>query len=226
MPAHDNPTREAPQQDRPRRGFGRRRRSKALLALKAIAALLLLALSFGAGFGAGRAYESGGEVRLDTSVIESQIADCSELSTAELTYNGFVRYENGKIPFLSRKAFSMTYKAQVRAGVDLSKAKISVSEQARKIDVSLPGAEIQSNSIDPKSISFYDRSFALLNWDTKQDAVKALEAAKEDAAAKVDKTSLLGTAEDNARTAVEGLLLPFAESGYEVSVKVEESAAQ
>ena len=223
MTVHDHQN-EAVRPDPPRRVGGRSR--KILRTLKVVLLVLALALSFGAGFGAGRAYESGGEVRLDTSVIESQIADCSELSTAELSYNGFVRYENGRIPFLSRKAFSMTYKAEVRAGVDLSRAKISVSEEARKIDVALPSAEIQSSSIDPKSISFYDRQFALLNWDTKQDAVKALEAAKEDASAKVDETSLLATAESNARTAVEGLLLPFAESGYEVSVEVEERTAQ
>lgn len=199
--------------DAPRSGFG------ILFWLKIVLGILVLALAFGAGFGAGRAWEAGSEVKLDVTAIEAQIADCSDLTTAELTYNGFVKYENGKIPFLSKKAFSMSYTAQVRAGVNLGKATVNVSEDGRTIDVELPAAEIQSTSIDPKSIEFYDRQFALLNWDTKQDAVKAMSAAKDDVAEHVDTTSLMDTASENAKTVVEGLLLPFADAGYAVQVK-------
>lgn len=203
---------------RERNAKERRRGGRFLAGLKAFVALVVLALAFGAGFGAGRAWETGGEVRLDTSAIEEQIAGSSDLTTAELTYNGLVKYENGRIPFLSRKAFSMTYRATVRAGVDLSKAKVEVSDEARTIDIALPDATIQSSEIDPRSIGFYDRQFALMNWDTKQDAVKAMKAAKEDVAEHADEASLLDTARDNATTAVEGLLLPFSDAGYRVTV--------
>lgn len=36
-----------------------------------------------------------------------------------MIYNGLIHYSDGSIPFLTQKAFNMTYRAEVRAGVDL-----------------------------------------------------------------------------------------------------------
>ena len=167
----------------------------------------------------GRAWEQSQQPTLDPSTIKTQVAECSDLSTAELTYNGLITYTDGYIPYLSKKAFSMTYVAHVRAGVDLTQAQVNVN--GKDIEVILPKATIQSSAIDPDSVQFHNQSFALLNWTTKDDTVKAMQSAQADVEANADKTGLLETATENATVAVEGLLTPFAEQGYNVSVKVE-----
>ena len=75
-------------------------------------------------------------ISLSSTSIQEQLSDCSELATAKLDYRGLVRYENGDIDFITKKAFTMVYDAEVRAGVDLAQARVEVSGNA--ITVSLP----------------------------------------------------------------------------------------
>lgn len=70
----------------------------------------------------------------------------------------------------------MVYSADVTAGVDLSQASVTVS--GKQINVTLPQAKVQTVSIDPNSLKFYDSSFALFNWENKNDTAEALVAAK------------------------------------------------
>ena len=46
-------------------------------------------------------------VSLSSTSIQEQLSDCSELATAKLEYRGLVRYENGDIDFITKKAFTM-----------------------------------------------------------------------------------------------------------------------
>ena len=86
-----------------------------------------------------------------------------------------MRYENGDIDFITKKAFTMVYDAEVRAGVDLAQARVEVSGNA--ITVSLPAPQLLGIEIDPNSLEFYDSSFALFNWENKQDTAEALKVA-------------------------------------------------
>ena len=106
-------------------------------------------------------------ISLSSTSIQEQLSDCSELATAKLDYRGLVRYENGDIDFITKKAFTMVYDAEVRAGVDLAQARVEVSGNA--ITVSLPAPQLLGIEIDPNSLEFYDSSFALFNWENKQD---------------------------------------------------------
>lgn len=146
-------------------------------------------------------------ISLSSTSIQEQLSDCSELATAKLDYRGLVRYENGDIDFITKKAFTMVYDAEVRAGVDLAQARVEVSGNA--ITVSLPAPQLLGIEIDPNSLEFYDSSFALFNWENKQDTAKALKAAQADAEGKVDQTGMIEQANEQARTLVENLLHPF-----------------
>ena len=50
-------------------------------------------------------------ISLSSTSIQEQLSDCSELATAKLDYRGLVRYENGDIDFITKKAFTMVYDA-------------------------------------------------------------------------------------------------------------------
>ena len=142
-------------------------------------------------------------ISLSSTSIQEQLSDCSELATAKLDYRGLVRYENGDIDFITKKAFTMVYDAEVRAGVDLAQA-----------------PQLLGIEIDPNSLEFYDSSFALFNWENKQDTAEALKVAQQDAEGKVNQANMLGQAKAQAHTLVENLLKPFTvgDNAYTVTV--------
>ena len=74
--------------------------------------------------------------------------------------------------------------------------------------------------IDPNSIEFYDSSFALFNWENKQDTAEALKVAQTDAEGKVNQANMLEQAKTQAHTLVENLLKPFTvgDNAYTVAV--------
>lgn len=158
-------------------------------------------------------------VRLDTATVSEQLEKCEDLATAKLDYRGLAKYEQGDIDFINKKAFTMIYDASVRAGVDLSKARVSVS--GRDVSIELPAATVQAIEVDPDSLQFYDEKYALFNWQDRSDTVEALKLAQKDAEAKVDEAGLISQAESHAKDVVETLLAPFTgENGYRVTVTV------
>ena len=66
------------------------------------------------------------ESRIDIESVNMKIRDLGELTTAELTSDGVLRYEKGKIPIITKHGFLMTYSSTVRAGIDFSRVKAKV----------------------------------------------------------------------------------------------------
>ena len=156
-------------------------------------------------------------VRMDTTTVTQQLERCRDLVTAKLEYRGLVTYEEGDIDFINKKGFTMIYDADVAASVDLAKAEVTVD--GRDVHIELPHAKLESVSIDPDSLKFYDEKFALFNWQNKTDTAEALKLANKDAESKVDKTSLLKTADKQAKKAIESMFSPLTgDGGYIVSV--------
>ena len=164
-----------------------------IFAILAAAAILIL------GMIAGRYLESSKKPELNTSAITAQISELSQLSTAELAYRGLVRYSQGEITFLTKKEFTMIYDANVKAGVDLGQVQVDI--KGNKVSVTL-----QDITIDPDSLEFYDEKFALFNFQDRQDTVEALQYAKEDVTKQAEKTDLLTTAEERAKTVITELV--------------------
>ena len=166
--------------------------------------ILLLAVGIGVG-SYGYAYlNTPKEPELTSSFINGKLEAVSELTTAKLTYTGLIKYSEGSIPFLTRNSFSMIYTATVRAGIDLSKAVVEITEE--EVVIMLPACEIQSVDIDEESIEFYDEKWALFNRSTKEDVIDMVSAAKEDVTKKADIESLLESASLQTKALVRGLL--------------------
>ena len=166
--------------------------------------ILLLAVGIGVG-SYGYAYlNTPKEPELTSSFINGKLEAVSELTTAKLTYTGLIKYSEGSIPFLTQNSFSMIYTATVRAGIDLSKAVVEITEE--EVVIMLPACEIQSVDIDEESIEFYDEKWALFNRSTKEDVIDMVSAAKEDVTKKADIKSLLESASLQTEALVKGLL--------------------
>jgi hypothetical protein len=118
------------------------------------------------------------EPEITNTFISDRLEKASELTSAEMTYNGLIQYTDGKVPFLTKKAFLMTYRADVEAGIDLSEVDVNVA--VSKVEIIIPEIEILDISIDSESIHFYDEKSALFNWTEKEDVVDAIQMAKDD----------------------------------------------
>lgn len=180
-----------------------------------IGAIALIAV----GFLAARLLDSGPAVTVSASSIQERLTQCSTLTTARLDYRGLVKYEEGEIPLINKKGFSMIYDAQIKAGIDLGEARVNINGST--ISVTLPDPVIQDITIDSGSLEFYDEQLALFNWTNKEDTSKAMEYAKEDARAKADQSALLDQAKEQARTVIETLLSPITDEkeGYTLEIK-------
>lgn len=179
-----------------------------------IGAIALIAV----GFLAARLFDGKPDVTVSAASIEERLTQCSTLTTARLDYRGLVKYEEGEIPLINKKGFSMIYNAQIKAGIDLKDADVRV--EGNTISVTLPDPVIQDITIDSGSLEFYDEQLALFNWTNKEDTSKAMEYAKKDAQAKADQTELLNQAKEQARTVIQTLLLPVTEEkdGYTLEI--------
>ena len=142
---------------------------------------------------------------ITTEYITGKLDVASELNTAELTYTGMVKFEDGSIPFLTKKTFSMIYTASVKAGIDFSKIKVDVKDNS--VIVTLPEAQVQSVYVDPKSIEFYDEGFALFNWSSKKDITDSIAMAESDIQNRTeDMNNLLKKSEEQTERRIRALL--------------------
>ena len=142
------------------------------------------------------------EPEITGTFIDSKLEAAGELTSAKMIYNGLIHYSDGSIPFLTQKAFNMTYRAEVRAGVDLSKANTEVTDS--EVTVTLPAVEIFDISIDNDSIQYYDEKAALLNWERKEDVLDAIASAKEQQTKEMDDLETM--AQEQAKTLITGML--------------------
>ncbi len=178
---------------------------KRYILLTVIAAAALIAT----GFLSARLLDKE-KITVSASSIEERLSKCSSLTTARLDYRGMIKYEEGDIPYINKKSFSMIYDAHIKAGIDLSQAKVEVN--GKKIKVTVPAPEIQDIVVSPDSLEFYDEKLALFNWTDREDTAKAIEYAEQDAAAKASQTDILTQASDQAKTVINTLITPISDS--------------
>ena len=143
------------------------------------------------------------EPQITSSFISNKLEMVSELTTAKLTYNCLVYYSDGSIPLLTQKSFTMTYRAEVRAGVDLSKAEIKITD--KEVLLTLPAVQILDTVVDSDSIQFYDEKAALLNWGKKTDVLDGMTAAQKDVEEKADFDSLKLEAKNQTKQLLTGI---------------------
>lgn len=144
------------------------------------------------------------EQEITIEYVNKKLENISDLSTAEMTYNGLFTVTEGNIPFITKKGFSMLYTASVKAGIDASLIKTEVTDE--KIIVTLPASKIQVSWVDPDSIQFYDEKHALFNWTKKTDITEAISAAEKDIKENADTERLLDRASKQAEQVVKVIL--------------------
>lgn len=147
--------------------------------------------------------------QLTSTAISQQLANCSNLTTAELTYNGLIHFSEGDIPLINQNSFSMIYEATAKAGIDISEADITVTDT--DIIILLPECEVTEINVNPDSLEFYDEHTSIFNRSEKTDVVTALQYAEDDVKEKADLKGLTDRAQAQTELIIKGLIEPIAD---------------
>jgi hypothetical protein len=132
-------------------------------------AIILLGAGFGVGYYLGRNHQplvSKTEPLVIQKEIEGKMQEISDLATYKYGYTNTASQEsnlkikNWNIPFTTKR-FLVRYDGEIKAGVDLSKVSVSVTENL--IEISMPKAAILSHEIDEKSLEVLDETKNLFN---------------------------------------------------------------
>lgn len=171
-----------------------------------------------------------GKVKKDQSVVTKsilmEVLEISELSTITYTYNGIVPgydivgiTENGNE--YGNLSYYVSYEGTVKAGIDFTKIGIEISEEEKKLKVTLPQVEILDTIVDEGSLEFIHKKS---QSDSKgQNYKKAFQLCSEDLRKKTEEdNTLLELAKNNAESVILGLLEPWIEQmeeGYRIVVE-------
>ena len=146
------------------------------------------------------------EAKLTNSIIYAQLKASSELTTAKIDFMGIKEYKDGGIPVINQGNFAFSYKATVRAGINLSEVNCEVDNTKKKVIIYIPKAQILDVKIHSDSLKFYNGSFALFNTDEKEDTTKAMQEAEEQSKTDALGTNILDLANKQSETLVKGIL--------------------
>lgn len=158
---------------------------------------------------------------LDAVVLESQLSDLSELASVSYTYTNMAQFSSSgtfygmKVPFTT-KSFILTYDGEIKAGVELSAAKVAVHEGA--VTVTLPQAKILSHEIAEDSVEIFDEKTSIFNPFTVEDFTAFQADQKAAMEEKALSRGLLEEAQTRAEGSVQALLLPALPEGAELTV--------
>ncbi len=189
-----------------------------LIAAAILAAVILTA--FLAGLLQG-GKEHPPEITAD--LLGQQLRQASDLVTVEYHYTNMGKFENTldfygwEVPFTT-KSFIVSYDGIIRAGVDLSETKVTVTDGT--VTVVLPKAKIISNETLEGSLEVYDETHNIFNPITIRDYNGFTLDQKQVIESKAMDNGLLTAAQERAEELVRSLLalLPGMEE-YEIEIK-------
>lgn len=148
---------------------------------------------------------------INLGIIYSEISDIGELATVEYLFTDAAKYSDSKqiknwnIPF-TEKSFTLKWDGVIKAGVVLDSVVISVNEEEKLIEVSIPSAQILSYEIDQDSIEIIDEKDNILNNISVEDKIK-FDSSTEDAMKnRAIENGILDKAQKNAEDILKRLL--------------------
>lgn len=146
------------------------------------------------------------EPSLSVETITAKIEAASDLVTSKVTLKGVAEFSDGGWWFFNKGDFVLVYTSEVKAGIDVKKAGLTVDNGQKIIYIYVPDAEILSVKILPESIKYYNESFALMNFDKKEDANRAQKMAEEVAEKDALGAGVLEAANTQSEILIRGIL--------------------
>lgn len=165
---------------------------------------------------------------VDAAILMEEIAQISELATAEQSYTVAEKVSSSNtlfdlvdIPF-TEKFFILTYAGSIKAGVNLDDASIAV--EGTTVRVTLPPAQILSDAIDTESFKTLHEQEGLFNPLHVDDVTQYLDKTRQEAEAAALAGDVLAEAQANAEESVRALLGAALPEGYAIEFEIEGTA--
>ena len=148
------------------------------------------------------------EPKYDSTLIETQITEISELATLEYRYKGNAEYDGGakkalgiNIPFTS-KSMLVYYEGIVKIGTDFSTIDVDLDAEAETLKVTVPHSKILSHEIDMDSFEVLDVKNGLFNSVTPEDNAEFIKAQKNNMEKDIMEGELLAEADEKTKSQV------------------------
>ena len=186
-----------------------------------ILGVVLAIVCFAVGFFSGGRQEK--TPVLSSITVENQLQQISQLATVRYSYTNMGQFENSnefygiKLPFTT-KSFIVAYDGTIIAGVDLTQAKVTITDQ--KVTISLPAPQILSHEVDPNSLEVFDETTSIFNPITIEDYTGFQADQQGVMEEKAIQGGLLTQAKDQAETAIGGLITPLLQEGQALEIIV------
>lgn len=165
---------------------------------------------------------------VDAAILMEEIAQISELATAEQSYTVAEKVSSSNtlfdlvdIPF-TEKFFILTYTGSIKAGVNLDDASIAV--EGATVRVTLPPAQILSDAIDTESFKTLHEQEGLFNPLHVDDVTQYLDKTRQEAEAAALAGDVLAEAQASAEESVRALLGAALPEGYAIEFEIEGTA--
>ena len=183
--------------------------------------VILAIVCFAVGFFSGGREEK--PPVLSSITVENQLQQISQLATIRYSYTNMGQFENSnefygiKLPFTT-KSFIVAYDGTITAGVDLTQAKVTVTDQ--KVTIALPAPQILSHEVDPNSLDVFDETTSIFNPITIEDYTGFQADQQGVMEEKAIQGGLLTQAKDQAEAAIGGLITPLLQEGQTLEITV------
>lgn len=150
------------------------------------------------------------EVDVVTVSTLQEIINVSELSTFTAVYNGIAEVNNADDP--EKIDYYVSYEAKVDAGIDFSKVGISIDEDNKTVELSLPAVYITDTTVDIASLDYIFMNDAANQSTVSEQALKACEQDVESESQRQE--AIVDLAQENAENVLIALVSPFIEQSY------------
>lgn len=159
------------------------------------------------------------EKEISSEVIEDGLNDMGRLITEEYYFTEVVSFSSVK-KFLktditlgfTESSYLASYEGTVSAGVDFSGIRVEKDDEAGRITVHIPKAEIYSISIDPNSFELYSEKTGIGNPLSIEDFNTSLVELESTAKSKALDRGLLDKADENARSVISNFVSSLTDS--------------
>ncbi len=161
------------------------------------------------------------EKEITAEILADGLRDMGLLVTEEYFFTEVVSFSSIKKFFnielgVTESSYVAGYDGVVTAGVDFTAAKIRKDDEAGRITVTLPAAEIIGVDIDPESFVLYDERIRPWNPISVTDFNSSLIELEQQARDKALSRGILEKADTNARTLVANMIAGLTGSRFTV----------
>lgn len=164
-----------------------------------------------------------GNTTIDISVIEEKVNEISELATIEYHYTTLAKYEDykdfygWKIPLTTTK-FLITYDGIIKAGIDLSKVKVSLV--GKTVVIEIPKATVLSHEVKFDTMQIMYESYSIFNQMKITNYNDFMLNEAKTMVTKAANDGLFQKAQQNAIRTIQDLIESLVPEDYDYSIKL------